>query len=342
MPDILNIALVGAGFHASTTLLPTLVHLPVRLTAVVDRDQEKAQRVATQFSCAAYTETADCYASEQLDAVLLCVGPGQHPTLISEALDVGLHVWTEKPASLTTAPLDAIADQVTSSDKVCMVGYKKAFMPVVHKIQEILQREDSGAIQHIIAQYPLSIPGGWHANSCHPLSLMLACGGPIERLRVHLAANKGGTLSLQFQDGHIGTLIMAAGNRGLSERYQVICENTHIEVEDGNKLHWHRGQRGGDADRWIGEGDDHGTITWQVQNCYARRDNRLEMTQGFHHEIRAFIDTVHNGERPALGSLAFARALTEINELVAANPDSDQWLQCSSADWRKSAVLAQA
>src|SRR5690606_28170545 len=77
---ILKVALVGAGFHSRTTLLTTLVHLPVRLQAVVDRDLARAEGVAAQFGCRAYADTASCYAAEaDLDAVLLCAGPSAHP-----------------------------------------------------------------------------------------------------------------------------------------------------------------------------------------------------------------------------------------------------------------------
>ncbi len=334
MSKIYNIALVGVGFHATTTLLPTLIHLPVRLAAVVDRDEERANAVAHQFGCKAYSDTQQCYQAENLDAVLLCVGQKQHPTLIAEALSADLHVWAEKPAAENVEALDVIFPQVNASNKIAMVGYKKAFMPAVDKIKEIMAREDTGAFHHLVAQYPVGIPGAWLANSCHPLACILACAGPVDRLRLHLGKHGGGTLSLQFKDGGIGTLIMANKTKGLSERYQIFCEGAQIDLEDGNRLAWHRGGRGGKNNKWIGEGDDHGSITWEVQNCYARPDNRLEVTQGFHHELAGFFEAIETDTKPQLGGIAFARALTEIYQLVAENADSDAWLDCRSADWR--------
>lgn len=331
---ILKVALVGAGFHSRTTLLTTLVHLPVRLQAVVDRDLARAESVAARFGCRAYADTSACYAAEgDLDAVLLCAGPSAHPRLIAEAAAAGLHVWSEKPAADRVADLDAIAPAVAASGKVVVVGYKKAFMPVLDKVREILARPESGPLWHVVGQYPVGLPQAWHANCCHPLSCMLAIGGPVERFRIHRHASGGGTISLQFRDGTAGTLILGHGTRGLSERYQFIAEGTHIEVEDGNCLRWHRGQRAGGDDAWIAPGDDHGSVTWRVQNCYARGNNRLEMTQGFHRELAYFCACVHEGRAPTQGTLAFARALTEIDEVALAT-SHDGWVACTSADWR--------
>ena len=338
----LNVALIGAGGHAWTTVLPSLCHLPLHLVAVVDVDGERAEQVATEYRCRHYTSTQACYAAEEnLDAVLLVVGPKHHPRLIVEAVEAGLHVWAEKPAAIAAADLDEIADAVADSGKTVVVGYKKAFMPAVDKITEIVTRADSGEITHIVAQYPLQRVGSWRANSCHPLACMLVCGGPVKRLRCHFDKSGGGTLSMEFVDGANGTLIMANKSRGLSERYQIFCEHTHVELEDGNKLFWHRGQRGGTENHWIGDGDDHGSIMWQVQNCYARLDNRLETTQGFHHELLAFYQHITEGTQPTRGSLAFARALTEIDDVVD-HLDHDNWVDMTSADWRVPAPQALA
>ena len=330
----LNVALIGAGSHAWSTVLPTLCHLPLHLVAIVDVNEERAAQVAGEYRCRHYSSTNDCYAAEKdLDAVLLVVGPKHHPRLIAEAVQAGLHVWAEKPAAITAADLDEIEDIVEASGKTVMVGYKKAFMPAVDKIREITALEDSGDITHVVAQYPIGRPGAWRANSSHPLACMLACAGPVKRLRCHFDKTGGGTLSLEFKDGANGTLIMANKTRGLSERYQIFCDGTHVELEDGNKLMWHRGGRGGEEEHWIGAGDDHGTISWQVQNCYARINNRLEVTQGFYHEMLAFYNHATADTKPERGSLAFARALTEIDDVVD-NLDHDNWVDMTSADWR--------
>ena len=63
------------------------------------------------------------------------------------------------------------------------------------------------------------------------------------------------------------------------------------------------------------------------------------MTQGFHHELFSFYQHVLSGEQAERGSLAFARALTEIDDVVD-RLDNDNWADCHSADWRVTSANA--
>jgi predicted dehydrogenase len=123
----LNIALVGAGSHAYRNLLPAMHFLPVRVVAICDRDRSLAGRTAEQYGAHAYTDTADLYRNEALDAVFLCVSPDAHPELACEAFEAGLHVFMEKPPAVRLAGVDAMLRQ--RGDRVAVVGFKRHSCP---------------------------------------------------------------------------------------------------------------------------------------------------------------------------------------------------------------------
>src|SRR5215831_16724307 len=102
----LNIALVGAGSHAYRNLLPAMTFLPVRVVAICDREASLARTTAEQYGARAYTETADLYRNEALDAVFLSVSPQLHPELACEAFEAGAHVFMEKPPATRVAGVE--------------------------------------------------------------------------------------------------------------------------------------------------------------------------------------------------------------------------------------------
>src|SRR5690242_11362393 len=108
-----------------------MTFLPVTIRAVCDLQRNLAETTAAQYGARAYTSTVDLYREEQLDAVFIAVSPEHHPRLALEAFAAGLHVWMEKPPAMRASELEELL--VARGDRICMVGYKKAFMPAASK-----------------------------------------------------------------------------------------------------------------------------------------------------------------------------------------------------------------
>src|SRR5690606_38143585 len=106
--------------------------------------------------CRAYTRTTDMYEKEELDAVLIVVSEKVHPRLTMEAFDAGLHVWTEKPVAVRAYEVEQMMER--RRDRICVIGFKKAFMPSTLKAIEIANSPDFGPLHSILAVYPMSIP----------------------------------------------------------------------------------------------------------------------------------------------------------------------------------------
>jgi hypothetical protein len=152
----LKVAMVGVGSHAYRNILPTMNFLPVSLQAVCDIDTTRAEATASQFGANCYTDTAEMYRNEELDAVFFCVSPQLHPELACEAFDAGLHVWLEKPPGMRASQVEEMIRH--RKDKVSVVGFKKAFMPSIEKVIEILATEGYSPLRNMLAVYSMSIP----------------------------------------------------------------------------------------------------------------------------------------------------------------------------------------
>lgn len=324
----LDVALVGAGSHAYRNLLPAMNFLPVRVVAICDRDRSLATRTAEQYGARAYTETADLYRNESLDAVFLCVSPELHPQLACEAFEAGLHVFMEKPPATRVAGVQAMLSQ--RGDRVAVVGFKKAFMPATRKAIELISEGEHGPVRGIAGIYPVTIPQDgaralrdgtatdWLANGCHPLSFFTAVGGPVAALTLHPDRHERGACVLEFASGEIGTLHLAHELRGWPlEFYTVFGEDAHLLVENCTTVKLQRSIESfqyGRTTSFAPPGLAEGAVLWEPQNALSTLENMALFTQGIYAEMRYFCDCVLEGTEATLGSLEFALHLMALYE----------------------------
>ncbi|WP_328468141.1 Gfo/Idh/MocA family oxidoreductase [Actinoplanes sp. NBC_00393] len=105
-------AVVGTGAIAAAHAQAIREHPDrVRLTAVVDLDQERARTFAEAWSAPAVApDLTALLAAGDVDLVHLCTPPATHAPLARQCLEAGVHVLVEKPPTLSLAELDELAD----------------------------------------------------------------------------------------------------------------------------------------------------------------------------------------------------------------------------------------
>ncbi len=324
-----RLGVVGVGLHSYRTLLPVLTYLPAQLVAISDPDSEKAYRTARQYGLQRhYDHATDMYEKEELDAVLLCVGPKAHPRLAIEALNAGLNVWCEKPVGMSVADVDAML--TARGDRVAVVGYKKVFMSAAVKARELLSLPEFGRLHSLSGVYPMSIPRGgpevlldrevtnWLANGCHPTSLLLSLAGPAAGVAVHRAENDSGVLVINHHSGAVTALHLASGAPSVQpiERYLLVGDGRTIEIRNSRRIVYQRGIEHDYAatKTFAPEGTDSGAVVWEAQDTLSTFDTMAAFTQGVYGELRYFFDRVLDGQTARLGSLEFAREVMQVYE----------------------------
>jgi predicted dehydrogenase len=321
----INIGIVGVGRHCYRNIIPALHYLPVNLKAVCDINEDLARLTAAQFGCKAYGRAADMYEQENLDAVLLVVSEKLHPQLAKEAFAAGLHVWMEKPAAVRAHQVEEMMEH--RKDRICVVGFKKAFMPSTLKAIEIANSPDYGELWSMLAIYPMSIPengreildtyssANWLKNGCHPLSQMLAVGGPVASVITHRDKRGRGMCLLEFVSGVTGNFHFASGPHP-SETYRFYGENWHLAIDNSLRVTLQRGipYDYNRTNNYVPEGDDTGAVVWEPQNCLATLENKALFTQGFFGSMEHFCNSVLAGQPAQRGSLEFALGLMKVYE----------------------------
>lgn len=321
----LNIGIVGVGRHCYRNIIPAIHYLPVTLKAVCDVNGDLARATAAQYGCRFYTRTEEMYEQEELDAVLLVVSEALHPKLAMEAFDAGVHVWMEKPAAIRAYEVERMIER--RGDRVCVVGFKKAFMPATMKAIEIAHSPEYGELWSMLAIYPMSIPDNgpdilasrtsinWLKNGCHPLSQMLAVGGPVSSVVTHRNKRGGGMCLLEFAGGAIGNFHFASGPHP-SESYRFFGKNWHLTIDNSLRVTLQRGIPF-DYNRthnYVPAGSDTGAVVWEPQNCLATLENKALFTQGFFGSLDHFCSSVLDGRPASRGSLEFALDVMKVYE----------------------------
>lgn len=320
----IKVGIVGAGTHSYRNILPALNYLPVELKAICDPNPDLAEKTADQYGCAAFPGLKEMAANIELDAVMIAVGAKYHRALILEALELGLHVWVEKPIALRTSHVEEMLK--AKNDRIVVAGFKKAFMPATEKALEIVRSSRYGNLRSILSAYKMTIPENgaevlesgeppnWLNNGVHPLSFMLEVGGTVRSVTTHRSAHDHGVVILEYASGAVGTLHLGSGPHKL-EFYTVYGEEWYLEIKNA-RVTLERGVpfEYNVSSNYTSPGDDTGAVVWEPSNCLATLENKALFTQGFIAEMEYFCRCVLTETQPSRGNLEFAREMMRVYE----------------------------
>ena len=218
----LRVACVGTGWIAARHLA-VLSGLPdVAVVAVADRVRERAEQAAARCRARAYDDGLALLASEELDAVWLCVPPFAHGPLEAAALDRDLPFFVEKPLAVDLATARAIAEGVRERGLLTAVGYHWRHLEIVDRAAALLRETPAQLVAGFwLASRP---PWPWWSRrdrsggqvleqTTHVFDLARRLVGEVEAVEaVEVAPDSPGdvapaaTATLRFASGAVGTI----------------------------------------------------------------------------------------------------------------------------------------
>ena len=208
----------------------------------------RAWGVADDRTYADYSQmiTAERARADGAELVAVVTPNHLHFEVSAAALRAGLHVMSDKPATLDLAEARALAKAVAASGKLYGLTYTYTGYPMVREAREMVRRGDLGKIRKIVVEYTqgwLSKPverdgdkqAGWRADPAlagvggcigdigvHAFNIAEFVGGaPVERLCADLASVVPGrtldddcNILLRFAGGARGVLIASQISAG--------------------------------------------------------------------------------------------------------------------------------
>ncbi|MBL4626566.1 MAG: inositol 2-dehydrogenase [Roseicyclus sp.] len=173
---MLKVGLLGAGRIAGVHATAISSHPGSALVAVSDFIPENAEKLATQYGCAART-TDDIIADESINAVLIATSTDTHSDLIEAATAAGKAVLCEKPVDLSLERAQACLGSVSRTGKPVMIGFNRRFDPNFSALRTALEAGEIGRAELLsITSFDPAPP---------PISYIKVSGGLFRDMMIH-------------------------------------------------------------------------------------------------------------------------------------------------------------
>jgi len=178
----LRIGIVGAGYVARYHIEALKRLDGVEIVGICDLDLDAAGKLAQTYDIALATADLAELGARQPQAIYVLTPPSSHCALTLRALDMGCHVFVEKPMADSVAECDAMMARARETGLVLSVDHSDLFDPMILRARELVA---AGACGELVAvdvwrssDYP-PYAGG-------PLPAMVTQGSyPFRDLGVH-------------------------------------------------------------------------------------------------------------------------------------------------------------
>lgn len=185
---MIRIAVVGLGKMGLSHLAMVKAHPEVELAAVCDSSGYVLGVLRKYTGVATYSDYEAMLRELDLDAVLIATPSRTHAGMVRAALDRGLHVFCEKPFTLSPADADELCSLARERGLVTQVGYHNRFVGAFAEVKRLLDAGAIGTVSHVLGEaygpVVLKAKGGTWRNrkeegggalydyAAHPLNLL--------------------------------------------------------------------------------------------------------------------------------------------------------------------------
>ncbi len=233
----------------------------IEITAVADIKPDRLEWAKDQLPEVKCFNTASALIdSGEVEAVLIATPHYDHPPLVIEALEKGLHAMSEKPAGVYTKQVREMNAVAEKSDKIFGIMFNQRTNCLYRKAHELVHSGEFGELKRVAwiitdwyrtqAYYN---SGGWRAtwsgegggvllNQCpHQLDLwQWICGMP-EKITAVCHEGKWHDIEVeddvmiyaQYPNGATGTFITTTGDCPGTNRLEITLDRAKLICEDG-------------------------------------------------------------------------------------------------------------
>ena len=147
----IRLVILGVGRWGVHLVRNFLEHPAAEIVAIVDPIREYLSKCQINFNLQGIVLETDWQSVRHLagiDAVVIATPAITHYALIKDALELGYHVFTEKPLTLTIQESQQLTDLAKQLNKQLFVDHTYLFHPVVEKGRQILAQNKIGNLYY--------------------------------------------------------------------------------------------------------------------------------------------------------------------------------------------------
>lgn len=147
----LRVGIVGLGKMGLSHYAIFNAHPGVEVAGICDSSKYVLGVLEKYTGAETHTELEDLLAGE-LDAVVIATPSSSHAGMVETCLRRGLHVFCEKPLTLSAAETDRLAELAEATGLVTQVGYHNRFVAAFAEAKRLLEAGAIGDITHVLGE----------------------------------------------------------------------------------------------------------------------------------------------------------------------------------------------
>lgn len=146
---MIGVGVVGYGYWGPNLARNFFELEATRLVGVCDRDPARQKAAAARFpSAETFSDTAEMFARDDIDAVAIATPVHTHYPLALAALEAGKHVFVEKPMTSTSAESAHLIEVAEANGLTLMVDHTFLYTGAVQKIQHMISAGQLGEVYY--------------------------------------------------------------------------------------------------------------------------------------------------------------------------------------------------
>ncbi len=149
---MVRIGMVGLGKMGLSHLAIVRAHPEVELVAACDTTTYLTDVLTKHSGLKCYDDFDRMLNEEKLDAVLIATPSKLHASMVTKALERGLHVFCEKPFVLDVADGERLVALADSRKLVTQVGYHYRFVGAFQEAARVVRSGALGTVHHVRAE----------------------------------------------------------------------------------------------------------------------------------------------------------------------------------------------
>lgn len=161
----LRIAVIGCGSIAQHRHLMEYHTNPhVEIVAVCDIVEARAVEIAEKYQAKAYTSYESLLATENVDAVSVCLPNYLHAPVSIASLNAGCHVLCEKPMATSKEEAENMIIAAEQNNKKLMIAHNQRFVSSHQKARNLIASGEIGKIYSFRTTFGHGGPEGWSVD----------------------------------------------------------------------------------------------------------------------------------------------------------------------------------
>jgi scyllo-inositol 2-dehydrogenase (NADP+) len=149
---VVRIGVIGLGKMGLSHLAIANAHASAQVVAVCDSVGYLLGVLSKYTGVQTYSDARKMFERAGLDAVIIATPSASHYELAAAAIDHGLHVFCEKPLTLSQTQSAELEQRAADAGVIAQVGYHNRFIGTFREVKRLLDLNAIGTVSHVLAE----------------------------------------------------------------------------------------------------------------------------------------------------------------------------------------------